>query len=326
MTLATFQAFWGKAYKYFPLKIIFMTCIVIFEIGSLIVALAPSSLAVIVGRAVQGAGGAGVTGGCYIIAAFITRPKNMAKIIGLFSTAWACASILGPILGGVFTQNISWRWCFWVNLPIGGVTMVIILLLFKTPAHSRLAGATWKELPFRFDVGGVVLLLAALTCLLLALEMGGATKPWNNSVPIGLLVGFSLIIVVLVVLEWKQGEISMVVFRVAKHRTVAAFCVFGFCVHSGCFARNYNLPIYFQAVQGVSPSESGIRTLPTVLTGCEFYPPSPLIIHHHLSTQYTEHLPKQHFSALWALSSWVKLVTGSCSSALGVSSLWSAQA
>ena len=99
-----------------------------------------------------------------------------------------------------------------MNLPIGGVTILIILLLFKTPAHSRLAHATWKELPFHFDVGGVVLLLAALTCLLLALETGGVTTPWSNSVPIGLLVVFGLIIVVLVVLEWKQGETSTVVF------------------------------------------------------------------------------------------------------------------
>ncbi|KAF2138889.1 uncharacterized protein K452DRAFT_328628 [Aplosporella prunicola CBS 121167] len=270
MTLAAFQASWGKAYKYFPLKIVFLACIVIFEIGSLVVALAPSSLAVIIGRAVQGAGGAGVTGGCYIIAAFITRPKHMAQTIGLFGTAWSCSSVLGPVLGGVFTQDLSWRWCFWVNLPIGGATMVIILLLFKTPAHSRLAHANWKEVSLHFDVGGVIFLLAALTCLLLALEMGGVTRPWSNSVPIGLLVGFVLIIITLVALEWKQGERSMVVFRIVKRRTVAAFCVFGFCVHSSSFARNYNLPIYFQAVQGVSPSESGIRTLPTVLAGSLF--------------------------------------------------------
>ena len=106
MTLAAFQASWGKAYKYFPLKIV-LICIVIFEMGSLVVALAPGSLALIVGRAVQGAGGAGVTGGCYVIAAFITRPQHMARIIGLFGAAWGCSSVLGPVLGGVFTQNIS---------------------------------------------------------------------------------------------------------------------------------------------------------------------------------------------------------------------------
>lgn len=265
MTLAGFQAFWGKAYKFFSLKVVFLTCIVIFEIGSLVVAVAPSSLALIVGRAIQGVGGAGVTGGCYIIVAFITRPQHMAQIIGLFGTAWSCSSVLGPVLGGIFTQDVSWRWCFWVNLPIGGATIVIILFLFKTPPHSRLAHSTWEDRILHFDVGGVVLLLAALTCLLLALEKGGVTTSWSNSMPIGLLVGFVFIILALVVLEWKQGERSMLVFRIAKHRTVAAFCLFGLCVHSAAFARNYNLPIYFQTVRGFSPSESGIRTLPTVL-------------------------------------------------------------
>jgi len=273
MTLAAFQVSWGKAYKYFPLKSVFLCCIVIFEIGSLVVALAPSSLAIIIGRAVQGAGGAGVTGGCYIIAAFITRPERMAQIVGLFGTAWSFSSVLGPVLGGVFTEHVTWRWCFWVNLPIGGAAIAIILIFFNTPKASRVAHATWKEVALQLDVGGIVLLLSALTCLLLALQMGGVTTPWNASKPIGLIVGFGLIIVVLVVLEWRQGEKSMVVFRIAKRRTMAAALIFGFCVHCGSFARNYNLPIYFQAVQGVSPSESGIRTLPSVLATCMFFLP-----------------------------------------------------
>jgi len=274
MTLAAFQAFWGKAYKYFSLKTVFIVCILIFETGSLVVALAPSNFALIIGRAIQGAGGAGVSGGCYIIAAFITRPKHMAQVIGLFTTAWACASVFGPVLGGVFTENVSWRWCFWVNLPTGGLAIIAIMFLFQTPTHSRLAQVpAWKELPFLFDTGGLVLLLAALTCLLLAQEIGGVTTPWSNSVPIGLLVGFGLIMIILIVLEWWNGEKSMVIFRIVKHRTTFAFCVFGFCVHSASFARNYNLPIYFQAVQGASPSESGIHTLPTVLTACEFQHP-----------------------------------------------------
>lgn len=147
--------------------------------------------------------------------------------------------------------------------------MIIILIFFQTPSHSRLAEFKWKELPFLFDVGGVILLLAALVCLLLALEVGGVTRAWNNHLTIGLLLGFGLITIAFAALEWKQGERSMVVFRILRRRTIATMCVFAFCVQSSAFARSYNLPIYFQAAQGVSPSTSGIRTLASVLTVCE---------------------------------------------------------
>lgn len=269
MCLAAFQAFWGKAYKYFPLKAVFLTCITVFEIGSLVIAVAPNSTTIIVGRAIQGTGGAGITGGCYIILAFITEPKHLHKVMGLSSTVWSCSSVLGPVLGGLFTENITWRWCFYVNLPIGGAAIVILLIFFKTPPHSRHGHAKLKEIPLLFDLGGTVLVLAAMTCLLLALQDGGVTKPWSNGQPIGLLVGFVLITILFVFLEWKQGDRAMVVFRIIKRRTIWTLAIFSVCAQASGFARNYNLPIFFQAVQGVSPSESGIRTLPTVLTICK---------------------------------------------------------
>lgn len=114
--------------------------------------------------------------------------------------------MLGPILGGVFTnvctvllrmetlltwplQGPSWRWCFYVNLPIGFTTIAIIAIFFKTPPRSRVARMPWKEIPFRFDIPGVLLILCALVCYLTVLQIGGLTKPWNSSEPIGLLIG-----------------------------------------------------------------------------------------------------------------------------------------
>lgn len=270
MSLAAFQAFWGKAYKYFPLKIVFLTCIGVFELGSLIAALAPNSETLILGRAIQGLGGAGVTGGCYTILAFITRPKNMPAILGLSSSVWSCSSVLGPLLGGFFTQDVTWRWCFWVNLPIGGTTMLILLLFFKTPAHSRMASTTFKEVPFLFDFPGIATLVAALVCLLIALEDGGVLRPWTDSVPIGLCVGFALLMGLLAIVEWKQGEKAMIVPRIMKRRTILVLALFNLTAQGAGFARTYNLPIYFQAAQGVSPSQSGVRTLPTVLTTCKY--------------------------------------------------------
>ena len=111
--------------------------------------------------------------------------------------------------------------------------------------------------------------MCALVCLVLVLENGGVTKPWNSSYCIGLLIGFILIIILLIVLEWKQGEGAMIVPRIIKRRTVLVLALFNLTAQGSGFARIYNLPIYFQAAQGQSPSESGIRTLPTVLTTCE---------------------------------------------------------
>ncbi|KAI8625483.1 putative MFS transporter [Xylariaceae sp. FL1651] len=264
--LATFQAFWGKAYKFFPLKIVFLSCVGVFEIGTLIAALAPNSIALIVARAIQGLGGAGVTGGCFIILGFTIHPRRVPLVLGLTSSVWSVSSVLGPVLGGVFTQYVTWRWCFWINLPIGGTTILLLLLCFKTPAHSRVAHTTTKEAPFLFDVPGMAILIGTLVAILLVLQDGGVTKPWNDQVVIGLIVGFGALSILLGAVEWFQGERAMVVPRIMKRRTIWVLALFNLTAQGSGFARTYNLPIYFQAVQGVSASQSGIRTLPTVLT------------------------------------------------------------
>ncbi|KAH6694909.1 putative MFS transporter [Leptodontidium sp. MPI-SDFR-AT-0119] len=265
LCLATFQAFWGKVYKYFPIKIAFLITIGIFELGSLIAALSPNSTALIIGRAIQGLGGAGVTGGTYTILAFITRPEYLHAVFGLTSSVWSLSSVLGPVLSGIFTQYATWRWCFWVNLPIGGAAALILLLLLKMPPHSRIAHAKLKEIPFLFDIPGMAIIMGALVCLLLVLEHGGIDKAWNSGFSIGLLVAFSILMIAFVAVEWKQGEGAMVIPRIIKRRSILALALFNLTAQGGGFARIYLLPIFFQAAQGVSPLDSGLRTLPTVL-------------------------------------------------------------
>jgi Major Facilitator Superfamily len=110
LTLASFQSTWGKAYKYFPLKSTFLLCIFIFELGSLISGVAQSSTAFIVGRAITGAGGAGIASGVYTIIAFSAPPRQRPAYTGLLGATYSVASVIGPLLGGAFTSQISWRW------------------------------------------------------------------------------------------------------------------------------------------------------------------------------------------------------------------------
>ncbi|KAE8448022.1 hypothetical protein EG329_009945 [Mollisiaceae sp. DMI_Dod_QoI] len=267
LTVASFQSSWGKAYKYFPLKPVFLIGIGIFELGSLICGVSPNSIALIIGRAITGVGAAGILGGCYTIIAFSVPPMMRPAFTGILGATYGCASVVGPLLGGVFTAKVSWRWCFYINLPIGGVSAAIILLFFKTPKGAINANdTTLREKILQMDLPGAGLIMAAVICYVLALQDGGVTRPWNSSVVIGLLVGFVLIFVAFGVVEYLQKDRALLLPRLMKDRTMLVCCAFTALLSGSFFVLLYYLPIYFQSVQGVSASESGVRNLPLILS------------------------------------------------------------
>ncbi|KAI1764472.1 major facilitator superfamily domain-containing protein [Hypoxylon sp. FL1150] len=267
LTMCSFQLLMGKVYKFYPAKPVFLGGVVLFEVGSAVCGSAPSSTAFIIGRAISGLGAAGMFSG-FMVIMFHTVPLAQRPIYqGAFSAVFAVASVVGPLVGGVFVDKVTWRWCFYINLPIGAVSVIVTMLVLHLPNQKLDAQADgWVAKLKQLDPIGNLVFFPGVICLILALQWGGVVYPWNDARIIVLFVLCGLLCLAFAGIQAWKKENATLPPRILKNRSIAASVFFGFFMGGGMLVLTYYLPIWFQAVKGVSAFESGIMLLPMILS------------------------------------------------------------
>ncbi|KAL3467006.1 major facilitator superfamily domain-containing protein [Aspergillus heterothallicus] len=265
LTSASFNPVFGRLYQMYSTKWTFLSSIVIFEVGSALCGAAPNSTAFIVGRAIAGLGSAGIFSGGMMIILPLVPLRKRPMFTSIFGMTFGVSSVIAPIIGGAFTDSVTWRWCFYLNIPIGAFTIVAILLFFHVPPPQRSQRGAKAQIK-HLDPLGVFFFIPCIVCLILALEWGGTTYPWSNPKMIGLLVTFAVLFVVFVAVEVLNPGTAMIPPRVVLNRSIASAMWFIFLIAGAMMSVVYYLNIWFQVVKGDFATRAGLSTIPMVLS------------------------------------------------------------
>ncbi|WP_406075840.1 DHA2 family efflux MFS transporter permease subunit [Streptomyces virginiae] len=245
---------WGKLGDQYGRKKLFQYAIVLFLIGSALCGIAQDMPQLIGFRALQGLGGGGLIVLSMAIVGDIVPPRERGKYQGLFGGVFGATSVLGPLLGGLFVDNLSWRWVFYINLPIGLVALVVIAAVLHIPARSS---------KHTIDYLGTFLIACVATCLVLIASLGG-TWGWGSARVVGVAVLGAFLLACFLVVERRAAEpvLPLGLFRI---RTFTLCSAISFVVGFAMFGAMVYLPTFLQVVQGVSPTMSGVHMLPMVI-------------------------------------------------------------
>jgi EmrB/QacA subfamily drug resistance transporter len=246
---------YGKLGDLYGRKIVLHLAISIFLVGSVVAGLAGDMLTLIIARVVQGLGGGGLMVVAMTVVADVVAPRDRGKIQGIFGGVFGISTIVGPLLGGFFVENLSWHWIFFVNLPLGLLALGVIAVVFRLKP---------KRVAHKVDYMGAVLLTGALSALVLFTSLGGATLPWGSPTIIALIVLTIAFLVGFVFVESRAAE-PILPLSLFRDNTFLVTNSVGFIVGLAMFGSITFLPLYLQTVQGISPTASGLSLLPMML-------------------------------------------------------------
>lgn len=257
----SFAFMFGRIYTLFPLRPAFMASIGVFMLGSLMGATAPSSMVFVVSRAVCGLGTAGVIQGCFYMLVHVVPLRKRPLVVGFLNGIEALANISSPSIGGLIVGSVSWRWCFWINLPIGALSLVIIFFALRVDVKDS-SPLTLRQQIVELDLVGNVLFIPSLTSLFLALSWAGTKYPWSSGTVIGLFVTAAVLLALFAYDQKRRGEKATLPPRILGNRSVLAGFVFASCTNAAMNVFEYYLPTYFQSVRAYTATKSGYLMLP----------------------------------------------------------------
>lgn len=243
---------YGKLGDLYGRKIVMQSAIVLFLVGSALCGLSQNMTQLIAFRAIQGLGGGGLVVTTQAVVGDIVPPRDRGRYQGIFGAVFGLSSIAGPLLGGYFTTHWSWRWIFYINLPVGIGALVV--LAATLPSSSRRVARS-------IDYAGAGLLAVVLSTITLLSDLGGTAYAWTSPVTMGLIAVSLLALTLFVVVERKATE-PVLPMRLFRQQTFVVTSIVGLIVGFALFGSVTYFPLYLQVVKGVSPTASGMQMVP----------------------------------------------------------------